>query len=312
MEENNLNEIPGLTPEWVQQEIRRTRHNKELALYGICSAIGVLSVLGMIASAVGADSAGGLAAAAGGDLGALAPLILMITGFITGIGYLIAMSVWYIISLYQLYANQMAYSVKVSEKNFPEIYQKVQEYSQLLGMRPPEVYVQQMNGELNAFTCWVPGKTFIQLNAEVVDVAYMEHRDLDPVLFILAHEMGHAYLHHVQLQYNLWPMLVVFIPFVGPVILNNLLSRAREYSSDRVAQALTGGKAERETMMLLSAGRHLYKYLDTADYYVKITVDHNAIERLARWVANLLASHPIMPFRVRAILDPSKKSGRLL
>ena len=25
-----------------------------------------------------------------------------------------------------------------------------------------------MNGELNAFTCWVPGRIFIQLNAEIV------------------------------------------------------------------------------------------------------------------------------------------------
>jgi len=40
--------------------------------------------------------------------------------------------------------------------------------------------------------------------------------------------------------------------------------------------------------------------------------NHNAIERFARWCTNLVASHPIMPFRVRAILDPSKKSGRLL
>jgi hypothetical protein len=29
-------------------------------------------------------------------------------------------------------------------------------------------------------------------------------------------------------------------------------------------------------------------------------------------IGSLTASHPIMPFRVRAILDPSKKSGRLL
>lgn len=40
--------------------------------------------------------------------------------------------------------------------------------------------------------------------------------------------------------------------------------------------------------------------------------NHNAIEQFARWYTNLAASHPIMSFRVRAILDPSKKSGRLL
>jgi Zn-dependent protease with chaperone function len=169
-----------------------------------------------------------------------------------------------------------------------------------------------MNGQLNAFTAWVPGKAFIQLNAEIVDLAYMEHKDFEPVYFILAHEMGHIYLHHVQIYYTIWAVLVNFIPLLGTNILLPALSRSREYSADRVAQALTGGVGQEDCMMLLAAGRHAYKYIDTREYLRNITANHNFIERFARWCTNLVASHPITPFRVRAILDPDKKSGRLL
>jgi hypothetical protein len=65
-------------------------------------------------------------------------------------------------------------------------------------------------------------------------------------------------------------------------------------------------------MMMLSAGRHAYKYVNSREYIRDITARHNAVERFARWCVNLFASHPIMPYRVSAILDPTKKSGRLL
>ena len=128
----------------------------------------------------------------------------------------------------------------------------------------------------------------------------------------MAHEMGHIFLHHVQIYYTIWAILANFIPVIGSNVLIPALSRSREYSSDRVAQALTGGVGQEDCMMLLAVGRHAYKYVDTGDYLRNITANHNAIERFARWCTNLVASHPIMPFRVRAILDPSKKSGRLL
>ena len=215
--------------------------------------------------------------------------------------------------MYRTYADQMSYSIRVSEKNYPEIYQKVREYTWLLGWKKePEVYVQQMNGSLNAFTCWVPGKVFIQLNAEIVDIAYMEHKDFDTIFFVMAHEFGHAYLHHVQLYYSFWSMLASFIPFLGSNILLPMLSRSREYSADRVAQALTGGVAQEDCMMLLGAGRHSYKYVDTQSYISEIMAHYGPIERFFRWLVNLLASHPIMPYRVQAILDPYKRSGRLL
>lgn len=240
-------------------------------------------------------------------------LAIIILSLMFGAGAIIILVVMSLYQMYRTYADQMSYSIRVSEKNYPEIYQKVREYTWLLGWKKePEVYVQQMNGSLNAFTCWVPGKVFIQLNAEIVDIAYMEHKDFDTIFFVMAHEFGHAYLHHVQLYYSFWSMLASFIPFLGSNILLPMLSRSREYSADRVAQALTGGVAQEDCMMLLGAGRHSYKYVDTQSYISEILAHYGPVERFFRWLVNLLASHPIMPYRVQAILDPYKRSGRLL
>lgn len=312
---------PPRTPAIVQAEIKRTRHNKEIPLYIAMIILGVIaSLIMLIQSASGngllhdlLDLISDIGTGAGGyGITYVASFFLLLSGLVFGVFSIAFLFATYLIGVYQLYARQMSYSVRVSETNFPEIYAKVREYSWLLGWKKePEVYVQQMNGEINAFTSWVPGKVFIQLNAEIVDLAYMENRDFDTIYFIMAHEFGHAYLHHVQLYYAIWPTLVTFIPVIGPMILSNILSRAREYSADRVSQALTGGVRQEETMMLLSVGRHTYKYMNVHDYLRSITANHNAVERFARWCTNLTASHPIFPYRVSAILDPAKKSGRL-
>ena len=314
-------EFSERTPESVQREIRRTRHRKEVPLYIVAIVIGLLGFFVMmlfqddfkdmvqeITNALMED----------GSLSEFEPeeitaVLLGLFGILSGVGSIVVLLFVSLGALYKTYGDQLSYSIRVSETNFPEIYAKVQEYTRLLGLKKaPDVFIQQMNGEVNAFTAWIPGRTFIQLNAEIVDVAYMEHKDFDTVFFVMAHEFGHIYLHHVQLPYIFWSMLVNLIPVLGQTVFGNLLSRAREYSADRVGQALTGGKNERECMMLLGVGRHLYKYADVDEYLQNITRKPAALARLARWCINLLASHPIMPLRVTALLDPEKKSGHLL
>ena len=43
-----------------------------------------------------------------------------------------------------------------------------------------------------------------------------------------------------------------------------------------------------------------------------VNKDKNFVDKFARFVTNMIASHPINPFRTKAILDPERKSGRLL
>ena len=211
-------------------------------------------------------------------------------------------------TFYSQYAQTMAYSVKVTPVNFPEIYARAADFTKQLGLKKqPEVYIEQQNGILNAFSTYVLGKRYVSINAELVDVAYLENKDFDTVFFVMAHEFGHIYLGHVTLRYNLFTLLARIIPVFGP-----LLSRAQEYSADRVAQALTDNTNSAECMALLTVGRHLYKHMDVNDYLQSAEANHNFLERLSRFVVNMMATHPITPFRVKAIMDPERRSGRLL
>lgn len=310
------------TPEQVREQIRKSRHKAEVPLYVLFSLLGVVAALFVTALSSETDLIEeskkaileeGLAENAPGFTEILL-LVLSLVSLILGVGAIIGLIAMTLFMMFKMYANQISYGIRVSEKNFPEIYEKVREYSRVLGLKKePEVYVRQQNGTLNAMTYWVPNKGIIQLNAEIVDAAYMEHKDFDTVYFTMAHEFGHYYLHHVQLQYTIWSTMIVFIPLIGPALFTNLLSRAREYSADRVAQALTGGKGQMGCMMLLMAGRHAYKYMNEEEY-VNIVAErkYNVVERFSRFAVNLLANHPIMPFRIRALRDSKMKSGRLI
>lgn len=290
-----------LTKESVQGEILRTRHKAEVPIYIICIVLGALYGIYLII---------GLLLGASYDNFFIALLIIGAICFILVIGGLLFL---FIVALYFVYGGQLATSIRVSQKNFPEIYEKVKQYSELLGLRKePEVYVRQMNGTINAHTYWLPGRVIIQLNAEIVDLAYMENKDFDTVYFVMAHEFGHSYLHHIQLQYRIWTIFAALIPVIGSIVLLPMLSRAREYSCDRVAQALTNNTNDVETMMMLMAGRHAYKYLDVNEYLEKINEENSVMGSFTKWFINLILSHPIMPLRVKALADPEKKSGKLV
>jgi len=60
--------------------------------------------------------------------------------------------------------------------------------------------------------------------------------------------------------------------------------------------------------MILSADRHLYKYVDASDYLDDTKKGKEFLPK----IINLLATHPIMSKRLAALADPEKKSGKLV
>ncbi len=293
--------------------IKKTRHKAELPLKYISIAITVISMflIGLAAGLAKNDS--DFKAQFLSTIEEDQQFSSIVEGLIDfGIGCSIILVIFLVLLLlyqyYKLYAGIMSYSIKVTPTNFPEIYNKAQEFADKLGLKKvPEVYIQQHNGQINAFATYLVGKRYVQLNAEIVDIAYMENKDFDTLYFVMAHEFGHIYLRHVTLLTNLLTFVGKLIPLFAPTYV-----RAQEYSADRVAQALTDNVNSEQCMALLSSGRHLYKYVDINDYLSSAEGNHNFIERLGRFIINLLADHPITPFRVKAIMDPDRKSGRLL
>ena len=315
-----MSELTGRTSEEVRSEIKKTRHKAELPLYATTIICGFITVVILWIEAF--RDSGALdqikTVLSENNITDVSPefnqLLILCIGLISilgGIGCILYYVIAYLIGHYKLYADEISYSIKVSDKNFPELYAYVKEFSRLLGFKKePEVYIQS-TGEINAFASWVPGKYYVRINAEVLDLAVMEHKDIETVAFIMAHEFGHIYFHHVNLLYRLWTTFIGFVPVIGSALILPLYSRSKEYSADRVAQALMSGSKE-DGMMLLAAGRHLYKYSNIHDYLEMINKNHNILERIGRFAINLCASHPIMPFRVAAIMDEKKKSGRLI
>ena len=204
--------------------------------------------------------------------------------------------------IYSLHARTRAYAIKVSERNFPEIYHKSVEFAYMLGMKTvPAVYIEQQNGALNAFAAAVVGKRYTGINAEIVDVAYTGDKDFDPVFYVLAHEFAHHYFGHTHIIQVFVNYFGGFIPVTGMAH-----SRAREYSCDRLAQLLMEKDCAREAM-LLCAGRRLYNVVDLNDY-----IDQASTERGPfLWFTNMLATHPIPLKRIAALADPSRRSGKL-
>lgn len=199
------------------------------------------------------------------------------------------------------YQEYRAMSIRITPKNFPDIYERVELYAKRLGMKKiPEVYIIQQDGILNAFSSFIVRKQYIEIYADIFEIAYREHKDLESISFIIAHEMAHIQYKHSTFGYNLKILFSSYIP-----ILASTASRAREYSCDRLAQKISGNDGI-EAMFSLMAGKHLYKMVDKEDYleYAK------SVKGFFVWAANLVLDHPIMTKRIEA-LEKGEGSGKL-
>ena len=209
------------------------------------------------------------------------------------LGYGLALLIFGYLGLYSLNAQVRSRSVKVTERNFPEVYALIHSFSDRLGIRAPDAYIVSESGVLNAFSAFLFRRQYIQINAEVFEVGYREHKDINALAFIIAHEVAHIYYGHATLHYHLWIWFSQSFPLFGAIA-----SRTREYSCDRLAQRLTNydGVA---SMFMLIMDRHVYQMVDVQDY-----LDNAAREGgFFLWLVNLVSTHPIMPKRIRALAN---------
>ena len=203
-------------------------------------------------------------------------------------------------ALYYMYAQYRSMSLRITEKNFPEVYGLIEEYAHRLGIKVPKAYVMQQSGVLNAFSAFLPRRQWICIHSELFEVAYREYKDMDALAFVIAHEMAHIYYGHATLGYNLSMLFSKMIPILG-----STASRTREYSCDRLAQRLTGTDGL-DAMLVLVMDRHLYKMVDKEDYLEEMRSQRGFF----LWIYNLLADHPVMCKRFVALAE-GKGSGKL-
>ncbi len=178
-------------------------------------------------------------------------------------------------------------AIKVTQKQFPDIYAIVVSQAERLGMsRVPEVYIYQSGGLLNAYVTRFFGTNYLVIYSDILAAAY--EQNMKVVEFIIGHEMGHIKRKHVIKRLLLLPAALV--PFLGPAY-----SRACEYTCDSIGNALCP-EGSHEGMLLLAGGKSLFKKINVPAYLDQIYSE----EGFTTWLAERFASHPNLTKRIAA------------
>jgi Zn-dependent protease with chaperone function/type II secretory pathway pseudopilin PulG len=141
--------------------------------------------------------------------------------FYTGI-FALFIVIWH--ALFLSYIK--GYGIKITEKQFPEIYELAEKTAKKLGMPSvPAIYLYNMDGMFNAFATHFFSRNFIIITTSILDAC---NDDMKKIEFIIAHEMVHLQRGHTREIFFLLPSRI--IPWLG-----NAYSRACEYTCDGVA-----------------------------------------------------------------------------
>jgi Zn-dependent protease with chaperone function len=232
-------------------------HPKEKLYYSISLAVSILIYVALVVSLVG-----------------------ILYGLIGGCVALVAQGIF----IGRLRGN----GVLVNERQFPMLHRIATGVSQRLGLaQVPEIYVLQEGGALNAFATRFVSRNFVVVYSDVLELAY-EQGEAE-VAFVLAHELAHVKLGHLNKRFWLFPARLV--PFLAQAY-----SRACEYSCDAIGAALEPDGAL-NGILVLASGKRLYREMDLAAF----------VEQARRpsdvwmWLGAHLADHPNLPKRVEAI-----------
>lgn len=211
----------------------------------------------------------------------------------------------------------MASAVKVTPKQCPDLYAKLQIACTTLGVEQPDMYVQQ-NPMVNAFTGGVE-KPIIVLHS-----ALIERLNDEETLTVIAHEVGHIHAEHVLYLTaarlmealanvsvaRLLPGSEIIKLVISLGISSALLSWARraELSCDRAALlVMQDPHVIGRTMMKLAGGTFASKidyelFLEQGREFKK-NYDEKKLDRFWADVMNAGLSHPFPIWRVAEILE---------
>ena len=153
-------------------------------------------------------------------------------------------------------------SVRLSERQFPEVYAVLQAHCGKLGMESvPELFI--TSGSISpfsrTFSSWRENYIVLHQNVFEIDDA----KTMDVVSFLLAHELGAIRLKHTAVGNE---MLLTYVSSIK--WLRNPLERVRTFSRDRYAAALspTGFRG----LLIGAIGRRLMNRVDIEEYLAQM------------------------------------------
>ena len=149
-------------------------------------------------------------------------------------------------------------SVRVTREQFPDLHHLFMQSCQRLGIKhPPELYLAQHDGMLNAMATRFMRRDYVVLLSAVVDA--LEDRP-QAIKFYMGHELGHILRKHLSRHWWLWPGMIY--PLLSPAY-----SRAREYTCDRHGFACCDNLDDaKRALAVLVAGPERWKSLNLSAF----------------------------------------------
>jgi len=183
------------------------------------------------------------------------PIILMV--------FILMSALWIKIRQKQLLGN----SVKVSEKNNPEVYQAAIAAAKKLSMELPDVFV-KYDEYMNAFAIGFLGKKSVVLHSKLV-----ESMDLDELISVLGHEFSHIKCRHTSWLVITNSANTLSIPIVSNIleIVFQFWSRSAEYTSDRGGLIACGKlNTSISALLKLATGKKLAEKVDISEFLKQV------------------------------------------
>lgn len=157
-----------------------------------------------------------------------------------------------------LIAHVKGNGVELSSEQFPDLHGQFLDCCKRLGIAdPPEAYILNGNGVLNAFATKFLRDRYIVLTSDIVDAM---QGNAEGLRFYIGHELGHLRMKHIGKALLRWPVL--WLPLLGAAY-----SRARESTCDRHGLACSGsGNSAVQALSVLAAGRARWRTLNVPSY----------------------------------------------
>ena len=211
----------------------------------------------------------------------------------------------------RVYINITSSAIELSERQLPEIYDRLPPICEKLGIAVPHLYLAN-DRSINAFTS-NENDPIIVLHTGLLECCSDE-----VVSCIIAHECGHIACHHV-LYHVIGNMIlngaINFIPGIGPLISMGLQYsffswlRASEYSADRAsAVAMGGSRIPVDTMASLagdyaSLGLNVDKnvFLEQALLYEQ-TINESTTNKIFEIWQYGRSDHPLTAYRALEVV----------
>ncbi|AKN31279.1 peptidase M48 [Clostridium carboxidivorans P7] len=186
-------------------------------------------------------------------------------------------------------------SIKVSQTQFPELYNTAIDFCKKMSMPLPDIYIMQSGGIINSFVTKFLGRNFAVIYSDVLELAYEDGQNA--VNFVVAHELAHIKRGHLKWRWLILPSSIV-------PLLRKAYSRACEYTADSFAANLQPDGAV-NGLLFLAAGKKLYKKVNVEEF------ERQAFEQTGFWVwlSERHSSHPNLTKRVSAIKNCSSKDN---